>query len=249
MNLRVSGLAAGVLLACGSGLADVPQPRIEVRPDTRDQLPLPGPNVFAVTLHSEPGESCLSLSPFVTATVNGEEVPDLFRGAVQATRPSLSCAPPRFDLPLDLADAPEVTVAFEEGKDRLAATFRSLGTALSLAATPPPDGHFRRGSTVGLSWEPSTDDLSGQVWLLLSSNGGTPAEIHPGTFQGGRGQFTIPATFPLGPATLRAQGVRKPAVAACEGAGSCDGSYDLGLGGTGARPVFAIVRVSLTVEP
>lgn len=252
--LAISALS--ILSACGTGLKGVSSAQIQVAPDMISPTPGPGLNVFRIRLLSDPAAGCVILSGDVRGTVNGGDAGEVFRGA-REPRISLSghppCLPPSFEVPLSVADAPEVTVAFEDGEDRIAATYRSLGTTPSVTVTPPADGHLRVGSTMGLSWEPATDDLSEQVWTLfpdIPGGGERAINIPPETLPGGHGELAIPADFPTGPAYIQVRGHRKPAVSSCEGTVpvTCDSWYYMG-GVDNAPQVFGMIRVDLQIEP
>jgi hypothetical protein len=155
-----------------------------------------------------------------------------------------SCEFPSFHIPLEAADGDQVTVAFDDGTTRIAATFLNLSRAPSLTVTPPADGHIRPGSTIGLTYAPATDDLSQSQWILEGLNS---HQVDLSQRQGASVQYTIPADQPVGPATIADSLGRRPGVAACEGAISC--SAGILVGPFNTQPELDLASVTFTIEP
>lgn len=253
-TLPLSALA--VLVACalssacqGARLASLHQPRISVLPVQVDERDTDSHVYeFKVVLFHQ--GDCIPLDGAVRGTINDQPAPKWFAGEVREGHSILygqvnGCVYPSFHLPLQAADADQVTVAFEDGPDRLSATFLNLGRAPSLTVTPPQDGHIRPGSTISLTYAPATDDLSRARWTL---SGPTPTNVDLGQRQGATVQFTIPAGQPAGSATISASDPRTPGVASCEGASECSAAINW-LPFPEAAAVFQPVSVTFTVEP
>jgi hypothetical protein len=231
--------------ACqGARLNELREPEIIVGPVQVDRNTLLLELGVQLLYRSE----CVTLDSTVTGTIDGAPAPKWSAGGEQGSCTFLSCGTscnfPSFHIPLESADADQVTIAFEDGTTRIAATFLNLGRAPSITVTPPEDGHIRPGSTIGLTYAPSTDDLSQSHWIL---EGLASHQVDLSQRQGASIQYTIPTTQPAGPATISDLLGRRPGVAACEGAISCSAGIAVGPGNE--QPELKQASVTFTIEP
>jgi hypothetical protein len=184
---------------------------------------------FQVSIGGSGG--CLVLSGSATATVNGEAAGEFFRGHLDSGGFLLSCSWPTITIPAGVADAPETTIAFEDGDARVSASLLDFGTPLSVTLVPPADGHIRAGSTVGVRWTPASESLRNQSWAVdigaRQDGSRIIAMIDTTSLQGGQGSFVVPTSAQPGQTALMISGARTPEVATCDGFASCDGSYSL----------------------
>jgi hypothetical protein len=231
--------------ACqGARLDELRNPQLTVLPVQVDRDTLSLELELQLSYQSE----CVTLDSSVIGTIDGERAPKLFAGGGHRSCEFLSCGTscdfPTFHIPLEAARGDQVTVAYEDGTTRLAATFLNLSHVSSLTVTPPADGHIRAGSTIALTYAPVTDDLSQSQWALEGRNA---PHVDLSQRQGATIPYTIPANQPAGPATLTDLTGRRPGVMSCEGAVTCSAGINAGPGSD--QPEFQKASVTFEIEP
>src|SRR4051794_10956046 len=117
----------------------------------------PSELLVSLSYDAEQVGDCVTLDGSARGTVNGGQAPEWFAGSGSGKFDVLhgnreECIEPSFHVPLAVADADQVTVAFEDGAMHLSATFLNLGRVQSISVTPPPGGHIHPGSIIGIDW-------------------------------------------------------------------------------------------------
>ena len=258
MTCLLAAASAALLSACGPSLGSVPRSSLSLNPWSPSASS--APEGFSFVFEYDGNAGCLELSGWARATANGTDASEFSRGKFKGFQVP-SCDLPSFVFPLE-ALSEETTIVLEDEGHRVTVVVRNLAHPLSLTVTPPPDGHIRAGSTVGLSWAPSTDRFQpsrfepykgffsgpyGEFFSAPQADGTRiNMKIHPKDLMSGTGQFTIPADAPPGEARIEFTGTRTPGVVRCEGVDTC--AFDYSLSSNQANP-FGTVVATFQIEP